>query len=138
MYCNNVNFLKIEADFPCVGTESGEWHKHFLKEGKKKSWEKAYLSFIGSRALEGGSPKKTPVTEPESCPHSRKVVLGEQMNKINISLKYTILSTTWLRKLESAKSKECASFASFHKIMKMSLNRFYCGNYSTLPSNKRF
>lgn len=36
MYCNNVNFLKIEADFPCVGTESGEWHKHFLKEGKKK------------------------------------------------------------------------------------------------------
>lgn len=36
----------------------------FLKEGKgkKKSREsKAYLSFIGSRALEGGSPKKTPV-----------------------------------------------------------------------------
>lgn len=81
------------------GIESEERHKQFLKEGKKKkiSGEKAYLSFIGSRALEGGSPKKTPVTEPESCPHSRKVVLGEQMNKIKISLKYTVLLTTWLR-----------------------------------------
>lgn len=87
-----------------------------LFEGRQKnSWEKAYLSFIGSRAIEGGSPKKTPVTEPESCPHSRKVVLGEQMNKISISLKYTILLTTWLRKLESAKSKECANLAIFHK-----------------------
>lgn len=56
------------------------------KKKKKILGEKAYLSFIGSRALEGGSPKKTPVTEPESCPHSRKVVLGEQMNKIKISL----------------------------------------------------
>lgn len=52
---------------------------------KKNPWEKAYLSFIGSRAIEGGSSKKTPVTEPEFCPHSRKVVLGEQMNKISIS-----------------------------------------------------
>lgn len=55
------------------------------KKKKQHPWEKAYLSFIGSRAIEGGSPKKTPVTEPESCPHSRKVVLGEQMNKISIS-----------------------------------------------------
>lgn len=90
-----------------------------LFEGRQKKkkilGEKAYLSFIGSRALEGGSPKKTPVTEPESCPHSRKVVLGEQMNKIKISLKYTILLTTWLRKLKSAKSKECASLNIVHK-----------------------
>lgn len=77
-----------------------------MKKGKKISWEsKAYLSFIGSRALEGGSPKKTPVTEPEFCPHSRKVVLGEQTNKIKISLKYTILSTTWLRKLRMPRGK---------------------------------
>lgn len=65
----------------------------------------AYLSFIGSWALEGGSPKKMPVTEPEFCPHSRKVVLGEQMNKIKISLKHTILLTTWLRELKMPREK---------------------------------
>lgn len=83
----------------------------FLKEGKgkKKSREsKAYLSFIGSRALEGGSPKKTPVTEPEFCPHSRKVVLGEQMNKIKISLKILHCFNNLAKKIQNAKSKECA------------------------------
>lgn len=44
---------------------------------QKSCENKAYLSVIGSRAFGGGSPKKMPVTEPEFCPHSRKVVLGE-------------------------------------------------------------
>lgn len=85
-----------------------------LFEGRQKKFlgEKAYLWLIGSRALEEGSPKKTPVTEPEFCPHSGKV-LGEQMNKINISLKHTILLTTWLRKLKKAKRKECAGLAIY-------------------------
>lgn len=65
----------------------------------------AYLSFIGSWALEGGSPKKKRLSEPELCPHSRKDVLREQMNKIKISLKYTILLTTWLRKHRMPREK---------------------------------
>lgn len=62
---------------------------HFWPKTQKSCKNKAYLSVIGSRALEGGSPKKMPVTEPEFCPQSRKVVLNErtdEQNKKKISL----------------------------------------------------
>jgi hypothetical protein len=60
-----------------------KWHKHFWPKTQKSFENKAYLSVIGSRALEEGSPKKMPVTEPEFCPHSRKVVLNERTDEQN-------------------------------------------------------
>lgn len=97
------------------GIKPEELHEHFLKEGKKKNLGREGLPIFYRQqgSLKEGLQKRR-LSEPESCPHSRKVVLGEQM-KIKISLKYTILTTTWLRKLRSAKSKEYANLILFHK-----------------------
>ena len=89
MYSNNRNFknLKIfHVSDNHEGTEAGEWHKHFLKGGKKKPLGEGLPIFYREQGYWRRVSKKDAChTEPESCPHSRKVVLGEQMNKISIS-----------------------------------------------------
>lgn len=109
-------FKKIGKLFPC---RIEKWHKHVLAKNLKILREQGLPICIGSRALEGGSPKKTPVTEPEFCPHSRKVVLDERTNEQNkISLKYRILLTTWPRKPKMPREKKCAIPVIVHKKMK--------------------